>query len=95
MTDDPNSWEPEIAELRRRQALGRAMGGPKKLERQRRNDRLNVRERIETRVGPKLQGEYGVGLGVVSDRSLFIKSSIEDSRGTGSRPGDTRPATGP
>ncbi|KIG16168.1 RND multidrug efflux transporter [Enhygromyxa salina] len=41
-----------------------------------------VRERIETRVGPKLQGEYGVGLGVVSDRSLFIESSIDEVRNT-------------
>lgn len=41
-----------------------------------------VRERIETRVGPKLQSEYGVGLGVVSDRSLFIESSIEEVRNT-------------
>ena len=43
MTHDPDSWEPEIEELRRRQALGRAMGGPEKLERQRSNSRLNVR----------------------------------------------------
>ena len=35
MADDPESWEPELAELRRRQELGRGMGGPEKLERQR------------------------------------------------------------
>ncbi|PRP92659.1 Multidrug resistance protein MdtB [Enhygromyxa salina] len=41
-----------------------------------------VRERIEARVGPKLEREYGVGLGVVSDRSLFIESSIREVRNT-------------
>jgi HAE1 family hydrophobic/amphiphilic exporter-1 len=41
-----------------------------------------VRERIDTRVGPKLSREYGVGLAVVSDRSLFIESSIREVRDT-------------
>ena len=41
-----------------------------------------VRERIETRVGPKLAEEYGVGLAVVTDRSLFIESSIREVRDT-------------
>lgn len=40
------SWKDEIDELRKRQALTRAMGGPDKLERQRAAGRLNVRERI-------------------------------------------------
>ena len=60
MTDDTESWEPEIAELRRRQTLGRAMGGPEKLERQRANDRLNVRERIERLLDPGTFDEVGV-----------------------------------
>jgi hydrophobic/amphiphilic exporter-1 (mainly G- bacteria), HAE1 family len=41
-----------------------------------------VRERIDTRVGPKLAQEYGVELAVVSDRSLFIESSIREVRDT-------------
>ena len=41
------SWQPEIDELRRRQALARAMGGPEKLKRHRDNGKLNVRERID------------------------------------------------
>jgi HAE1 family hydrophobic/amphiphilic exporter-1 len=41
-----------------------------------------VRERIQTRVGPKLAREYQVGLDVVSDRSLFIESSIREVRDT-------------
>jgi HAE1 family hydrophobic/amphiphilic exporter-1 len=41
-----------------------------------------VRERIDTRVGPKLAQEYAVNLAVVSDRSLFIESSIREVRDT-------------
>jgi HAE1 family hydrophobic/amphiphilic exporter-1 len=41
-----------------------------------------VRERIDTRVGPKLSQEYGVTLAVVSDRSQFIESSIREVRDT-------------
>lgn len=60
MTDDPDSWEPELAELRRRQALGRGMGGPEKLQRQRDNQRLNVRERVERLLDPGSFDEVGV-----------------------------------
>ena len=41
------TWQPEIDELRRRQALARAMGGPEKLKRHRDNGKLDVRARIE------------------------------------------------
>jgi acetyl-CoA carboxylase carboxyltransferase component len=41
------SWQPELEELRRRQALARAMGGPEKLKRHRDNGKLDVRERID------------------------------------------------
>ena len=60
MAEDDGSWEPEIEELRRRQALGRTMGGPEKLERQRANDRLNVRERIARLLDPESFDEVGV-----------------------------------
>lgn len=39
-------WDAEIEELRRRQALARAMGGPEKLKRQADAGRMNVRARI-------------------------------------------------
>src|SRR6266852_3159922 len=42
------TWQPEIDELRRRQALARAMGGPEKLKRHRDNGKLDVRQRIDT-----------------------------------------------
>ena len=44
---EPRGWEPEIAELRRREALAREMGGPEKVRRQHANDRLTVRERLD------------------------------------------------
>ncbi|HVL32298.1 MAG TPA: carboxyl transferase domain-containing protein, partial [Actinomycetota bacterium] len=41
------TWEPELEELRRREALARQMGGDEKVARQRAAGRLTVRERIE------------------------------------------------
>src|SRR6188472_2149536 len=40
-------WEPEIDELRRREALARELGGPERVERQHASGRLTVRERID------------------------------------------------
>jgi len=41
-----------------------------------------VRQRLDTQIGAKLSDEYGVDLRVVSDRSLFIESSIREVRDT-------------
>ena len=41
------TWEPELEELRRREALARRMGGSERVERQHASGRLTVRERIE------------------------------------------------
>ena len=41
------SWEREVEELRQRETLAKAMGGPDKVKRQHDNGRLTVRERIE------------------------------------------------
>lgn len=41
------SWEKEIEELKRREALAREMGGEERIQRQRDNGRLTVRERID------------------------------------------------
>ncbi|MFT3926809.1 MAG: carboxyl transferase domain-containing protein [Myxococcales bacterium] len=40
------SWQKEVDELRRRQAIAREMGGPEKVARQRAQGKLTVRERI-------------------------------------------------
>jgi acetyl-CoA carboxylase carboxyltransferase component len=47
VTDSGDSWEPEVAELRRREAKAREMGGPEKIARQRDGGKLTVRERID------------------------------------------------
>lgn len=41
------TWEPELEELRRREALAREMGGPERVDRQHAAGRLTVRERID------------------------------------------------
>jgi len=41
------SWEKEVEELRRREAMARRMGGPDKIKRQHDGGKLTVRERIE------------------------------------------------
>jgi len=41
------SWQPELDELRQREALAHAMGGPDKVRRQHEGGRLTVRERID------------------------------------------------
>ena len=41
------TWEKEIEELKKREAMAEEMGGDEKLQRQKDNNRLNVRERID------------------------------------------------
>ncbi|MCH8078123.1 MAG: methylmalonyl-CoA carboxyltransferase, partial [SAR324 cluster bacterium] len=54
------SWKPEIEELRRREALGRAMGGPEKVKRQHDGGKLTVRERVARLLDPDSFHEIGV-----------------------------------
>lgn len=44
------SWEPEIEELRRREALAKRMGGEEKVARHRNQGKLTVRERVDALV---------------------------------------------
>src|ERR1700750_2555769 len=53
------SWESDIEELRRREALARQMGGPDKVKRQHDAGRLTVRERIEALLDPGSFHEIG------------------------------------
>src|SRR6476619_6426137 len=53
------SWEPDIEELRRREALARQMGGPDKVKRQHDAGRLTVRERIDLLLDPGSFHEIG------------------------------------
>ena len=53
------SWEPELEEIRRREALAREMGGAANIERQHAAGRLTVRERIERLLDPGSFHESG------------------------------------
>ncbi len=66
------SWEPELEELRRREALARKMGGPERVARQRASGRLTVRERIERLLDPGSFHETGAlaGVGAYDDGEL-------------------------
>ena len=41
------NWKNELEELKKREKLAEEMGGPEKIQRQKANNRLNVRERIQ------------------------------------------------
>ncbi|MBI1943407.1 MAG: methylmalonyl-CoA carboxyltransferase [Betaproteobacteria bacterium] len=58
------SWEEEIEELRRREALARRMGGPQKVKRQHDGGKLTVRERIERLLDAGSFHEVGALAGV-------------------------------
>ncbi len=60
------TWEPEIEELKRRQALARQMGGPERVARQHEAGRLTVRERIERLLDPGSFHETGALAGVAT-----------------------------
>lgn len=53
------SWQPELDELRRREALAREMGGTEKVRRQHDGGRLTVRERIDALVDRRSFHEIG------------------------------------
>ncbi|MFV0524408.1 MAG: acyl-CoA carboxylase subunit beta [Acidimicrobiales bacterium] len=60
------NWEPEVAELRRREAMAEAMGGADKVERQHHFGKLTIRERIDRIVDPASFHEIGKTAGVAS-----------------------------
>lgn len=53
------TWQPELDELRHREALARRMGGPDKVRRQHDGGRLTVRERIDQVLDPGSFHEVG------------------------------------
>src|SRR5690349_14722914 len=56
---DSAGWEPELAELRRREEMARRMGGPDKVARQHAGGRLTVRERLDRLLDPGSFHEVG------------------------------------
>ncbi|MDP9102748.1 MAG: methylmalonyl-CoA carboxyltransferase, partial [Pseudomonadota bacterium] len=53
------SWEAEIEELRRREALAEGMGGEERVARQHSFGKLTVRERIDALIDPGSLHETG------------------------------------
>ena len=58
------SWQKEVDEIRRREALAKEMGGEERIKRQHDNGRLTVRERISALV----------------DKQSFMKSVLWPAR---------------
>ena len=58
------SWQPEIDELRKREELAKAMGGPEKVKRHHDGGKLTVRERIDRLLDPGSLHEIGAIAGV-------------------------------
>lgn len=58
------TWQPELDELRRREAMAEEMGGEEKVRRQHDNGRLTVRERIDQLLDPGSFHEVGKIAGV-------------------------------
>ena len=69
------NWQPELDELRRREALAREMGGADKVERQHAGGRFTVRERIDRLVDADTFREIGAISGVAEyDAQNELKS---------------------
>jgi acetyl-CoA carboxylase carboxyltransferase component len=82
----PDSWAPELEELRARQALAARMGGPERVARQHASGRGTVRERIDALVDAGSWEETGSVSGVGSygaDGSLedFLPANMVVGRG--------------
>jgi len=71
------SWEADIEELRRREALARQMGGPDKVKRQHDAGRLTVRERIEALLDPGSFHEIGALAGRAKYRDNGELESVQ------------------
>ncbi len=64
------SWQPEIDEIRRREAIAREMGGAANIERQHKAGRLTVRERIDRLLDPGSFHE----IGALTGRAVYDES---------------------
>lgn len=74
MTTDADGWAPEVAELRRREELARAMGGPEKVARQHGIGKLTVRERIDA----LLDGGSFREVGTTTGRGSYENGELVD-----------------
>lgn len=81
------SWQSELDELRRREALAERLGGPERVQRQRDGGRLTVRERIDRLVDPGSFHEIGKIAGMATydarnDLAGFTPSNFVFGRAT-------------
>ncbi len=72
MAETEGGWEPELAELRRREELARRMGGPEKVARQREHGKLTVRERIDALLD---DGSFHE-IGAIAGRASYDKGKL-------------------
>src|SRR5690348_6275646 len=61
------SWDPELEELKRREAFAEELGGPERVKRQHDGGRLTIRERIAKLVDPDTFHE----LGKIAGRAVY------------------------
>ncbi|HUF92201.1 MAG TPA: carboxyl transferase domain-containing protein, partial [Candidatus Limnocylindria bacterium] len=68
------SWEDELDELKRREALADELGGPERVKRQHDGGRLTIRERIDRLVDKGTFHEIGkiAGRAVYDDRNDLV-----------------------
>ncbi len=64
MAEKSGGWGPEIEELSRRRALAAELGGPERVERQRKAGKLTIRERLDAVADPGSFDEVGGTAGV-------------------------------
>ena len=87
------SWQPELDELRTRQAMAREMGGADKVQRQHAGGRLTVRERVDALVDSGSFREVGGIAGKASyDAQGSLKSLVPANCVFGRAEIDGRPA---
>src|SRR5947199_5694524 len=76
MGDDDLTWAPEVAELRRREAMAHRMGGPDKIKRQHDGGKLTVRERIDALLDPGSFHE----IGTIAGKADYEGAELKDFR---------------
>src|SRR4051795_9170994 len=84
--DSESGWQPELAELRRREELARRMGGTERTDRQHATGRLTVRERIDRLFDPGTFHETGIlaGQGTYDDEgelTHFLPANVVIGQG--------------
>ena len=72
------TWQPEIDELRKREELGRRMGGADKIKRHRDGGKLTVRERVAGVLDEGSFHEIGAITGkAVYEGRIDIKTAVQ------------------